>query len=102
MGVELLIDLLIWLGVFLGNGDFTLWSGGGAFLSWEGNFPLWVLCGDGDFSFWSDGGAFLGEGDLIFFFWGRGSPLLGENKAFIAEPSDRPAINNGTPRELKG
>ena len=26
--------------------------------------------------------------------WG-GSPLLGGNRAFMAEPSDRPAINNG-------
>ena len=35
---------------------------------------------------------------LISFFrstiWG-GSPLLGGNRAFMAEPSDRPAINNG-------
>ena len=57
------MDLLFWsgAGVFLTSGDFTLRSGGGAFLSGEGNFPLWILCGDGDF-----GG---GQGRGIF---GRG------------------------------
>ena len=70
-------------------------------MSGEVNFPLWILCGDGDF-FWSGGGAFSEEGDSIFFFWGRGSPLLGENKAFIAEPSDWPAINDGITKKLKG
>ena len=29
--------------------------------------------------------------------WG-GSPLLGGSSGFMAEPSDRPAINNGTPK----
>ena len=52
----------------------------------------------GDFSFfcvWSVGGAFLSHGDSPFFFtWGGGgSPLLGEKRAFLAEPSARPAIN---------
>ena len=44
-----------------------------------------------------------GEGHLwrrvisISFFWTMwgGSPLLGGNRAFMAEPSDRPAINDG-------
>ena len=39
---------------------------------------------------------------VICFSFSGGSPLLGENKAFMAEPSDRPAINDGTPEELKG
>ena len=68
---------------------------GGAFLSGEASF----LCGD--FSFWSGGGAFLEECDFFFFFWGAGSPIFGENEAFMAEPSDRPSINDGTPK-LKG
>ena len=72
---------------------------GGAFLSGEGSFPLRDNCGD--LSFWSGGGAFLEEGDSFFFFWWGGSPLFGENKAFMAEPSDQPAINDGTPEELK-
>ena len=75
---------------------------GRGFFVGEGNFPLWILCGDGDFSFWSGGGAFLEKGDLIFFFWGKRSPLLGENKAFMAEPSDQPTINDGTTKKLKG
>ena len=65
---------------------------GGTFLSGVDSF----FCGD--FSFWSGGGAFLGEGYLFSFFLGGGSPLFGENKAFMAEPSDRPAINDGTPK----
>ena len=42
------------------------------------------------------GGTFFELGDSFFFFtWGGGgSPLTGENKAFMAEPSDRPAIND--------
>ena len=52
-------------------------------------------------SFWSGEGHFWRR--VIGFFsvcvWGGGSPLLGEN---MAEPSDRPAINDGTPEELKG
>ena len=40
------------------------------------------------------GGAFLSHGDSPFFFtWRGGSPLLGEKRAFLAEPSARPAIN---------
>ena len=37
------------------------------------------------------------EGDFDFFFLDNvgGSPLLGGNRAFMAEPSDRPAINDG-------
>ena len=62
-----------------------------SFLSGEGCFL------GGDFSFfcvWSVGGAFLSHGDSPFFFtWGGGSPLLGEKRAFLAEPSARPAIN---------
>ena len=33
---------------------------------------------------------------------GGGSPLLGGNWAFMAEPSDRPAINNGPGGRKKG
>ena len=65
---------------------------GGTFLSGVDSF----FCED--FSFWSGGGAFFGEGDLFFSFLGGGSPLFGENKAFMADPSDRPAINDGTPK----
>ena len=50
---------------------------------------------DGDFSFLSGRGTFLEVGDLFFFFtWGGGSPLVGEKRAFMAEPSGRPAIND--------
>ena len=50
---------------------------------------------DGDFSFLSGGGTFLEVGDLFFFFtWGGGSPLVGGKRAFMAEPSGRPAIND--------
>ena len=36
----------------------------------------------------------MSHGDSPFFFtWGGGSPLLGEKRAFLAEPSARPAIN---------
>ena len=59
------------------------------------------LSGEGDFlggvfSFWSGGGAFFGAGDVFFFFftWGGGSPFVGEKRAFMAEPSARPAIND--------
>ena len=47
----------------------------------------------------------MGEGDFVFFFLdnvGGGSPLLGGNRAFMAEPSDRPAINNGPGGRKKG
>ena len=53
------------------------------------------LLGQGEGHFWRR---------VIYFYfspgWG-GSPLFGENKAFMAEPSDQPAINDGTPK-LKG
>ena len=66
---------------------------------WEGHFCQgWIVFFCGDFSFWSGRGAFGGEGDLFFSFWWGGSPLFGENKAFMAEPSDRPAIDDGTPK----
>ena len=44
----------------------------------------------------SGGGAFFGVGDFFLFHLGGGggSPLIGENKAFMTEPSDRPAIND--------
>ena len=49
----------------------------------------------GVFSFWSGEGAFFGVGDVFFFFtWGGESPLVGEKRAFMAEPSARPAIND--------
>ena len=74
--------------------DLNFWRGCptviGAFFSGEGSF-----FDDGDFSFWSGRGAFFSQGDLFLFFtWGGESPLLGENNAFMAEPSDRPAIND--------
>ena len=69
----------------------------GAFLSGEGSF----FCGD--FSFWSGGGVFFSLGDLFLFFtWGGGSPLFGENNALMAEPSDRPAINDRLGGRKKG
>ena len=69
----------------------------GAFLSGEGSFL------SGDFSFWSGGGAFFEEDDLFLFFsWGGGSPLFGKNKAFMAEPSDWPAINDGLGGKKRG
>ena len=62
---------------------------GVAFLSGEVDFL------GGVFSFWSGGGAFLGVGDSFFFFtWGGGSPLVGKKRAFMAEPSARPAITD--------
>ena len=68
-------------GAFLANGD----------LSGEGS--LWR------FFFLVRGRGIFGGGRFIFL--GGGSPLFGENKAFITDPSDRPAINNATPK-LKG
>ena len=65
---------------------------------WGGNFPSFSGEGNflgGVFSFWSGEGAFFGVGDEFFFFtWGGGSPLVGEKRAFMAEPSARPAIND--------
>ena len=57
----------------------------------------------GDFSFWSGERAFFEIGDFFLFHLGGGggSPLIGENKAFMAEPSDRPAINDGLLRKKK-
>ena len=60
-------------------------------MSGEGSF-FFFFCGD--FSLWSGGGAFFTEGDLFLFFTWGGSPLFGENNAFMAEPSERPAIND--------
>ena len=40
-------------------------------------------------------GHSLGRVILFSFFDVEGSPLLGGNRAFMAEPSDRPAINDG-------
>ena len=48
----------------------------------------------GDFEEILSSGTFFGEGDFAFFFVVGGSPLLGGNRAFMAEPSDRPAIND--------
>ena len=84
------------------------WSGGGAFLCGEGVF---LFCSDGgvflggdfDDTLSSGGGPFFWEGDFVFFFDVGGSPLVGGNRAFMAEPSDRPAINDGVDgREKKG
>ena len=50
----------------------------------------------GYFTFWSGGGKFSEVGDLFFFFGGDESLLFGENKAYMAEPSDQPAISDGT------
>ena len=89
-----LVDLSFWSGgAFLcGEGDFLFCSGGGVFLG-----------GDCDTILSSGGGSFFEEGDFVFFFEDVGaSPLLGGKKAFMAELSDRPAINNGIPKELKG
>ena len=63
--------------------------------SGEGNF--W----GGVFSFWSGEGAFLGVGDMFFFFftWGGGSK--GEKRAFMAEPSARPAINDMLDKKMR-
>ena len=60
---------------------------------------MWHFC-RGKMIFWGafflsgqGGGAFLGVGDSFFFFtWGGGSPFVGEKRAFLAEPSARPAI----------
>ena len=70
---------------------------GVAFLSGEVDFL------GGVFSFWSGGGAFWGVGDSFFFFtWGGGSPLVGEKRAFMAEPSARPAITDRLLRQRGG
>ena len=73
---------------------------------WGDDFPS--FSGEGNFfgdvfSFWSGGGAFFVLGDFFFFTGGGGgSPLLGENRAFMAEPSDWPAINKRLLGEKKG
>ena len=89
---------------------FSFWSGGGAFLCGEGDFLSFsgggvFLGGDSGTEFSSGGGSFLEEGDLDFFFFldnVGGSPFLGGNRAFMAEPSDRPAINDGLGGRKKG
>ena len=85
---ELFLSFWSEVGVFLsGEGDFLSFPGGGVFSG-----------GDTGTEFSSGGGSFLPEGDFDFFFLVDnmgGSPLLGGNRAFMAEPSDRPAINNG-------
>ena len=68
-----------------GEGVFLFCSGGVVFLG-----------GDFEEILSSGGGSFLEEGDFIFFFDDvGGSPSLGGHRAFMAEPSDQPAINNG-------
>ena len=81
------------------------WSGGGAFLCGEGVFLFCsggrvFLGGDFDAILSSGGGSFFDEGDFDFFNVG-GSPLLGGNRAFMAELSDRPAINDGVGERKK-
>ena len=84
------------------------WSGGGAFLWGEGLFlfcsgGVVFLGGDFEEILSSGGGPFFSEGDFVFFFGSvGGSPLLGGNRAFMAEPSDRPAINDGVGGRKKG
>ena len=63
-----------------GEGVFLIFSDRGVFLG-------------GDFEEILSSETFFGEGDFAFFFVVGGSPLLGGNRAFMAEPSDRPAIN---------
>ena len=71
---------------------------GDDFLSFSGEGNFW-----GDvFSFWSGGGAFFVFGDFFFFTWGGGSPLVGEKRAFMAEPSARPAITDMLLRQRGG
>ena len=48
-------------------------------------------------------GHFSGRVILFSFLMWGGSPLVGGNRAFMAKPSDRPAINDGVDgREKKG
>ena len=78
------------------KGELFFWSGGGAFLWGEGVFLIFSDTGvflGGDFEEILSSGTFFEEGDFAFFFVVGGSPLLGGNRAFMAEPSDRPAIN---------
>ena len=84
--LEQVVDIDLY---FRGAVQLFSFSFSGDFFSGEGNFL------GGVFSFWSGGGAFFGLGDMFFFFtWGGGSPLVGEKRAFMAEPSARPAIND--------
>ena len=79
------------------KGELFFWSGGGTFLWGEGVLLFFSDRGaflGGDFEEIFSSATFFGEGDLAFFFVVGGSPLLGGNRAFMAEPSDRPAIND--------
>ena len=73
--------------VFLLSGNFSMV----AFLLGVFFFFFFFFFFDGDFSFWSGEGHFLYK---VIYFYFSPSPLLGKNKAFMAEPSDRPAIND--------
>ena len=71
----------------------------GAFLSGEGCFFFFVAI----FLFGQGEGHFFHKVIYFYFFtWGGGSPLFGENNAFMAEPSDRPAINDRLGGRKKG
>ena len=79
------------------KGELFFWLEGGAFFGGEGVFLIFSDTGvflGGDFEEILSSGTFFGEGDFAFFFVVGGSPLLGGNRAFMAEPSDRPAIND--------
>ena len=99
------------------TGDGLCWSKlststcifGGTVQLFSFSFGLSFLSGVGSFLFgnvsflWSGEGAFFEIGDSFFFFtWGGGSPLIGENKAFMIEPSDQPAINDRLLRKKGG
>ena len=84
----------------LTDGNFIIWSGGGAFLLGR-VISHFDFCGEMIFLFGRGEGHFWVRGICFSFLW-VGSPLLGENKAFMAEPSDRPAINDGTAKRLNG
>ena len=79
------------------KGELFFWSGGGVFL-WGEAVLLFFFDGGvflgGDFEEILSSGTFFVEGDFAFFFVVGGSPLLGGNRAFMAEPSDRTAIND--------
>ena len=38
---------------------------------------------------------------FFFFTWGGGSPFVGEKRAFMAEPSARPAINDMLDKKMR-